>query len=94
MRKDNFFLELWFDDGAHRLFDERPYLERGGLYRLKILIALDKFMSPTELFVGQVILILRRKRYMTTHFRSSDHLLQQRLYTHQSFEGGFTIANY
>ena len=32
---ENFTLELWFDDGSHRLFDARPYLERGILTRLK-----------------------------------------------------------
>jgi hypothetical protein len=26
--KDDFTLELWFDNGAHRVFDARPYLER------------------------------------------------------------------
>jgi len=33
--KDNFSLELWFDSGAHRGFDARPYLERGVFTRLK-----------------------------------------------------------
>jgi hypothetical protein len=33
--KDDFTLELWFDDGAHRLFDVRPYPERGVFARLK-----------------------------------------------------------
>ena len=33
--RDNFFLELWFYDGSHRLFDARPYLERGVFVRLK-----------------------------------------------------------
>ena len=33
--QDDFTLELWFDDGAHRLFDVRPYLERGVFTRLK-----------------------------------------------------------
>ena len=33
--KDNFFLELWFDNGAHRLFDARPYLDRGVFVPLK-----------------------------------------------------------
>lgn len=33
--KNAFTLELWFDDGAHRLFDARPYLERGVFVRLK-----------------------------------------------------------
>jgi len=33
--KDDFTLELWFDDGTHRLFDARPYLDRGVFIRLK-----------------------------------------------------------
>lgn len=33
--RDDFMLELWFDDGAHRLFDARPYLERGVFTRLR-----------------------------------------------------------
>ncbi|MEI8208506.1 MAG: DUF2442 domain-containing protein [Methylococcales bacterium] len=33
--KDNFFLELWFDNGAYRLFDARPYLDRGVFVSLK-----------------------------------------------------------
>jgi hypothetical protein len=33
--RDDFSLELWFDDGAHRIFDSRPYLERGVFTRLK-----------------------------------------------------------
>jgi len=33
--REDFHLELWFDDGAHKLFDSRPYLERGIFKRLK-----------------------------------------------------------
>ncbi len=33
--RDDFSLELWFDTGDHRLFDARPYLERGVFIRLK-----------------------------------------------------------
>ena len=32
---DDFCLELWFDNGAHRLFDARPYLDRGVFIRLQ-----------------------------------------------------------
>ena len=38
--KDNFFLELWFDNGSHRLFDARPYLNRGVFVQLQ---NLDRF---------------------------------------------------
>jgi hypothetical protein len=27
--RDDFHLELWFDTEEHRVFDARPYLERG-----------------------------------------------------------------
>lgn len=33
--RENFQLELWFDDGAHKLFDARPYLDKGIFRRLK-----------------------------------------------------------
>ena len=33
--KEDFSLELWFDDGSHRMFDAKPYLERGVFTRLK-----------------------------------------------------------
>lgn len=33
--REDFSLELWFDTGDHRLFDARPYLERGVFVRLK-----------------------------------------------------------
>lgn len=51
--KDNFSLELWFDNGAHRLFDARPYLDRGVFSRLKdpvkfrqVFVALDTVCWP------------------------------------------------
>lgn len=33
--RDDFTLELWFDTGDHRLFDMKPYLDRGVFTRLK-----------------------------------------------------------
>jgi hypothetical protein len=27
--REDFYLELWFNTGEHRLFDARPYLNRG-----------------------------------------------------------------
>ena len=33
--RDDYFLELWFNTGDHRLFDARPYLDRGVIIRLK-----------------------------------------------------------
>ena len=32
---DDFSLELWFSTGEHRLFDVRPYLNRGVFTRLQ-----------------------------------------------------------
>lgn len=33
--REDFSLELWFDTGAHRLFDARPYLDKGVFVRLQ-----------------------------------------------------------
>ncbi len=33
--RNDFFLELWFSTGDHRLFDARPYLNRGDFIRLQ-----------------------------------------------------------
>lgn len=33
--RPDFYLELWFSTGDHRLFDVRPYLEKGDFQRLK-----------------------------------------------------------
>lgn len=33
--REDFSLELWFNTGAHRLFDARPYLTRGVFTRLQ-----------------------------------------------------------
>jgi len=33
--KDDYYLELWFDTGEHRLFDVKPYLGRGIFTRLQ-----------------------------------------------------------
>jgi Protein of unknown function (DUF2442) len=33
--RDDYCLELWFNTGDHRLFDAKPYLDRGVFIRLK-----------------------------------------------------------
>jgi len=33
--REDFTLELWFNTGQHRLFDTRPYLNRGIFIRLQ-----------------------------------------------------------
>ncbi len=57
--RDDFSLELWFNTGDHRLFDARPYLERGAFVRLKDIklfkqayIALDTVCWPDNLDIA------------------------------------------
>lgn len=57
--KDDFCLELWFDDGTHRLFDAKPYLERGVFTRLKdparfrqAFVAFDTVCWPGEIDIA------------------------------------------
>ena len=57
--KDDFSLELWFDDGTHRLFDAKPYLERGVFTRLKdpekfrqAFVAFDTVCWPGEIDIA------------------------------------------
>ncbi|MCX5875956.1 MAG: DUF2442 domain-containing protein [Deltaproteobacteria bacterium] len=33
--RDDFYLEVWFNTGEHRLFDARPYLGKGVFCRLQ-----------------------------------------------------------
>lgn len=33
--RDDFYLEVWFDTGEHRLFDAKPYLSKGIFQRLQ-----------------------------------------------------------
>ena len=57
--RDDFSLELWFDTGDHRLFDVRPYLDRGVFSRLKDIklfkqayVALDTVCWPDNLDIA------------------------------------------
>ena len=57
--KDDFCLELWFDDGTHRLFDARPYLDRGVFTRLQDLakfrqafVAFDTVCWPGDIDIA------------------------------------------
>ncbi|MDD2608161.1 MAG: DUF2442 domain-containing protein [Giesbergeria sp.] len=57
--KDDFTLELWFNDGSHRLFDARPYLDRGVFTQLKDVskfkqayVALDTVCWPGDLDIA------------------------------------------
>jgi len=56
--RNDFSLELWFDTGDHRLFDARPYLNRGGV-RLQdvalfkqVFVALDTVCWPGDLDIA------------------------------------------
>jgi len=56
---DDFSLELWFNTGDHRLFDARPYLNRGVFTRLQNLalfkqafVALDTVCWPGDLDIA------------------------------------------
>lgn len=56
---DNFTLELWFDTGDHRLFDARPYLNKGVFLQLQNLqrfkqayVALDTVCWPGEIDIA------------------------------------------
>lgn len=55
----DFSLELWFDTGDHRLFDARPYLNRGVFARLQdfslfkqAFVALDTVCWPGDLDIA------------------------------------------
>jgi len=57
--REDFFLELWFNIGEHRLFDVRPYLSRGVFTRLqdvwlfmKAFVALDTVYWPGDLDIA------------------------------------------
>ncbi len=56
---DDFSLELWFSTGDHRLFDVRPYLNKGVFTRLQNLtlfkqafVALDTVCWPGDLDIA------------------------------------------
>lgn len=57
--REDFFLELWFNTGDHRLFDARPYLNRGVFVRLQdaslfnqAFVALDTVCWPGDLDIA------------------------------------------
>jgi hypothetical protein len=57
--RDDFTLELWFDTGDHRLFDARPYLNKGVFIQLQKLecfrqayVALDTVCWPGEIDIA------------------------------------------
>ncbi len=56
---EDFSLELWFDTGDHRMFDARPYLNRGVFVRLQdvslfkqAFVALDTVCWPGDLDIA------------------------------------------
>ena len=59
MPRDDFTLELWFDTGDHRLFDARPYLDKGVFVQLRNIqrfkqayVALDTVCWPGEIDIA------------------------------------------
>lgn len=71
--KDDFCLELWFDDGTHRLFDAKPYLERGVFTHLKdparfrqAFVAFDTVCWPGEIDIAPETLYDRSVPLSTT----------------------------
>ncbi|ACV34181.1 DUF2442 domain-containing protein [Accumulibacter sp.] len=57
--KDGYLLELWFNTGDHRLFDARPYLQKGVFTRLQNValfkqayVALDTVCWPGDLDIA------------------------------------------
>ncbi len=57
--RDDFTLELWFNTGDHRLFDARPYLNRGVFTRLQNIalfrqafVSLDTVCWPGDLDIA------------------------------------------
>ncbi len=57
--RDDFCLELWFNSGDHRIFDVRPYLNKGVFTQLQSLelfkqafVALDTVCWPGNLDIA------------------------------------------
>ena len=57
--REDFQLELWFNTGEHRLFDAKPYLDKGIFQRLRnaslfqqAYIAFDTVCWPGELDIA------------------------------------------
>jgi hypothetical protein len=57
--QDNYVLELWFDTGEHKVFDVKPYLNRGVFARLQDIdlfkqayVSLDTVCWPGELDIA------------------------------------------
>ncbi len=66
--RDDYSLELWFNTGDHRLFDARPYLNRGVFVRLQDLslfkqahVALDTVCWPGDLDIAPETLFDKSK---------------------------------
>jgi len=63
VENNNFSLELWFNTGDHRLFDARPYLQRGVFSRLtnvslfkQAYVALDTVCWPMQFAWDTVVI--------------------------------------
>ena len=72
--RDNYHLELKFNTGETRLFDARPYLDKGAFQRLKdpalfrqALVAFETVCWPGNLDIAPETLY-DRYRVVETHF--------------------------
>lgn len=57
--RNDFYLEVWFNTGEHRLFDARPYLDKGVFKRLQDItlfkqafVSLDTVCWPGDLDIA------------------------------------------
>jgi len=57
--RNDFYLEVWFNTGEYRLFDARPYLNRGAFQRLQDIalfkqafVSLDTVCWPGDLDIA------------------------------------------
>lgn len=68
--RDDFSLELWFSTGDHRLFDARPYLNRGVFLQLQDVALFKQAFVALDTVCWPGVWILRRKPCTTALFRS------------------------
>jgi len=66
--RENFSLELWFSTGDHRLFDARPYLNRGVFTQLQDIKLFKQAFVAMDTVCCRVISILPLKRSMIVLF--------------------------
>jgi hypothetical protein len=63
--RDDYTLELVFENGARRIFDMKPFFEKKPLPSSATLHSFSRPLLNTALSFGQVILILHRRHFGT-----------------------------